>query len=730
MKNKLFYLFFCLSICALPGCSKKDDTKKESDPPINIAYNKRVDMTYEFVGDEKDKKGFAQGFIKVDPLQGSKENGYYLVYFANDDDGILQNYDEFASFEITGDDTSFYVKDGTYLPNEATMMVLFESDKRFLDAPPHIQSASSIIRIPSKKQLKLKSHKYRFGATSDVHMNYEDLGFGSLNKWDNTLKFYSDNEVDHLLVTGDMTGDTRLELEYQTYVRKINESNIDLDNVYECLGNHGNTPTNISLFNQYTVNSNQVHPYENSPYFSATIKDDLYIFMAQEITGPSDSASYDNFSKKQIDWLEGLLKQHGNTNKNIFLIEHSPFLNFGPGDRHNGDYKRLITFKESYTQTMRLKQLLTTYKDVIMLSGHTHLTFYERENYSNENDSFCRMIHVSSGTQTSSYNYGHTLISDTDGRKNNSPTYGSEGYVIDVYDDYILFKGYNISTNKVIPAACYLLPTKAYGGTYKEPGVEIEEETNDNIDIYEKLNGSGTKQDPYQISNEEEFALLTNQFKTSTSKVESEMFGYGKYFIQTANLNMESISSYNGTNANGSDRYTFAGNYNGNGYYIKVSINGTGQQSVFPYCYGMLTNLTIKGSIVGGICAQPVRALYGKIINCVFDTYLTAQQTAGIVYSHYGYVYNVYVTGSMNYQTHCSSISVNDNSTDYHNIYYNYSNTTIKSQYGTSSSDLEDIASKLNDRTHEQYNVISQLLNGIQLCDFIIIDGSISLKSL
>ena len=111
----------------------------------------------------------------------------------------------------------------------------------------------------------------------------------------------------------------------------------------------------------------------------------------------------------------------------------------------------MITFKPEYTQTMRLKALFEEYKDCVILSGHTHLTYYEDENYSNENDSFARMVHVSSGTQTSSYNGGSTMISDTDGRYNNTPYYGSEGYVVEIYNDYILFKGYNISTGKLIP---------------------------------------------------------------------------------------------------------------------------------------------------------------------------------------------------------------------------------------------------------------------------------------
>ena len=103
---------------------------------------------------------------------------------------------------------------------------------------------------------------------------------------------------------------------------------------------------------------------------------------------------------------------------------------------------------------------METYKDVIILSGHTHLTYYEDENYSDENNSFARMVHVSSGTQTSSYNNGTKLISNTDGRSNNSSSYGSEAYIVKIYEDHIVFIGYNVSTNMMIPAGCLIIPRK------------------------------------------------------------------------------------------------------------------------------------------------------------------------------------------------------------------------------------------------------------------------------
>lgn len=703
----------------------------DSSSPSN--ENRKLITTYQFKGDEKDKPGFAQGTITITPNENYRKEGYYLAYFA-DDDKLLLNYDEIFSLKITGESVSYDIKDGLYIPYEAKKIAIFESKVRYLKEQPDIEEASDIIDI-EKESLELGKLQLKLGVTSDVHMNYDSLGFGSYSKWQNTINFFEDNKTDYVIITGDMTGETNLDYDYNFYIETIKNSSIPVDNVYECIGNHGNSSSLISYFTKYTSGNDEVRPFENSPYYyvfkegkEEGYKDNLFIFMAQEIQGPSDTPLYDNFSKQQIDWLENTLITFNNENTNIFLIEHSPFLNWGPGDRHNGDYTRLITFKESYTQTMRLKKLLETYKDVIMMSGHTHLTYYENENYSDEYDSFCRMIHVSSGTQTSSYNHSTTLISDTDGRENNTPFYGSEGYIVEIYNDYIIYKGYNISTNKIIPAACIILPSKAYGGSGGPVVDPTIKDLTDAKDFYETVKGSGTLSDPYLISNELEFKLFTDQFSKSISKNEPEMFGYGQYFKQTADLDMSNFKGYTGTNASGSTRYTFAGNYNGDGNSLTVNIKDTsGNKSIFPYTYGVISNLKIQGQITGGTCAQPIRALYGKLINCLIDIDLTAEQTAGIIYSNYGYVYNVYATGNMK-AGQMNAIASGNTSTKYHKVYYNFNNGAVTSSYGEYSNNLQYIVSMLNDKSHSEYQNAQSYLSGYDMKQFDLIEEKICFK--
>jgi len=695
-----------------PTVEESEEIKESSE--VEIMFEKALDTTFEFIKDGKDKPGIAQGIISVTPLENAFNFGYYIVYFANDTE-VLQEYDAVACMKMTGNTVYHEIKDGLFLPNEATKLAVFENNIPFFDDIPDITLAGDIIDIPNKDKIDLGEVKSKFAAISDVHMNYDDYDRGASVKFKNALDFFYESKAEYVIVAGDMTGDENLDVEYQRYVSIINESNYDFNDVYECIGNHGNTPEKIGLMNKYTKGSNQVHPYEDSPYYYTIIqgkdeseKDNMFIFMAQELNAPGDTAKYDNFSKEQIDWFESVLKENYNDKTNIFVILHSPFLNYGAGDRHPSGYGGLVKFDTSFTQTMRLKALLESHKNVIVLSGHTHLTFYDGQNYSDENDTFCRMVHISSTCQPNSYNDEGQYVRNTDGRYEVTPDYGSEGYLVEVYEDYILFKGYNLISLKIIPASCILIPTKAYES----------EKIDETKEFYDSLNGSGTIKDPYQISSAREFYEVTNQFNKSYSTIEEEMFGYGKYFIQTNNIDMKGYLDYQGTYANGNGKCFFAGNYNGNGYSLNVEIVGSNQRSIFPYCNGTISNLIVTGSIQGIASAQVVRTLYGQIINCIFDVDLISKIANGICYSNYGFIYNVYTNGLLKGENK-NPISSNDSSSNYYNVFYNRydeNGTVISDEYGISTNDLMLVSTSFNNYEHEKYNSAIEYLNGVGLC--------------
>ncbi len=683
-------------------------------------------LSYEFMGDNAETAGFAQSLITITPTSTGK-SGYYHVYYV-DENGPLAGYDELASIPMTGSTVSYEVPDGTMIPVGATGIAVFESKNAFDDVAPSISTAVAIADIPLEKQTTLGTPEVIFGAASDVHMNYEYYGSRNAHsKWANALNFFGNNGASYVIVTGDMTGDEdekghTLTEQYQDYVNIINGSNIPLANVYEALGNHGATSEDLAEF--ATLNgTDQVHPYANSPYYhvvkegDAGEKDNVFIFMYLEMddTKVSDDPA---FSTEQIDWFQGLLTQYDNEDNNVFVICHAPFLNYGAGDRYKGGgYTDLLKIDGTYTENNRFHGLLQEHRDVIVMSGHTHLTLYDgAANYSDVNNEFAHTVHVPSTCWPRAYTAdGSSCPAGTDGRYSaDTADYGSEAYLVSVYADYIVYTGYNLSTGKIIPAACIIIPTD-----------RGEAPTPDEV-----FKGSGTQDDPYLIEDAQDFLLLTNGFNANKGTDAATGYGYGKYFLQTGNIDLTNVKAYNGSyvgTLNGAGvqyKPAFSGTYNGNGYTITVAIDGHDQRSVFPYVYGTLVNLTIKGSITGSDteygCAQPVRSLRtgANMINCYFDLTLAARRTHGAAYSNTGFMHNVYARGVQNGYVADYSIAAGAGEV-MTNAYYTFDGLT-NTETGTKviTSDVGTVITAFNDRSSAAYNAaMSRLGFGIHLCE-------------
>ena len=127
------------------------------------------------------------------------------------------------------------------------------------------------------------------------------------------------------------------------------------------------------------------------------------------------------------------------------------------------------------------------------------------------------------------------------------------------------------------------------------------------ISVKLDLSGKGTKADPYLITSAEDF------YNFSMVMAGGESF-QGKYFRQTADIDMTKVSYYSGV----ANPNVFAGTYDGYGHQINANIVST-ESSFFPYVTGTIMNLVTTGTIKnsghsGGIC-RSVR-VNGLIVNC------------------------------------------------------------------------------------------------------------------
>ena len=139
------------------------------------------------------------------------------------------------------------------------------------------------------------------------------------------------------------------------------------------------------------------------------------------------------------------------------------------------------------------------------------------------------------------------------------------------------------------------------------------------------LQGEGTAQSPYLVETAEDFFQLTLAMK------EGESFS-GKFFRQTAHIDLTTLEKYSGVGQN----QRFAGVYDGGGFTIHAKLSGY-DDCLFPYVSGTVMNLFTTGSAhnshhASGIC-RSVR-MGGKIINCGSSMTLSAERTGGIANSN------------------------------------------------------------------------------------------------
>ncbi len=383
---------------------------------------------YDFTGDHAKDPGYACGTVTL------KGKDVYTLCWA-DENGALVDYEEIAVIDAMKKNTFVFEK-SIAIPQQATRLLL-RSENTEVDS----------IVLPEEKLLA-GTPDVSFASVSDIHLNYNHLNASA--KWRSALKWFKELELPFVVSAGDI-GEKGSESEYKQYIRCIESAGYTQAEVHEAMGNH-DTP-NLESFLATTAEG--VHSGSEPYYYilkQGEGRDNLFIFMASQITEIAATNTQDNFTVEQMNWVEELVKDYSGK-ANIFLVQHAVMRNFGPGDRYNGAYVQPMLFSENFTQNCRLRQLLMEHKEIIMLNGHTHLSIREGLNFSDE---YARIIHNGSVSQPRSYTASGSISYDSEGKT--TAKYGSEGYVVRVYSDAIVFQGADLSTKKIIPTVCFIMP--------------------------------------------------------------------------------------------------------------------------------------------------------------------------------------------------------------------------------------------------------------------------------
>lgn len=311
-------------------------------------------------------------------------------------------------------------------------------------------NGNKVCEIPlGRLQQPSGSPQYKFCALSDTHLTYD-----TANADFQRALTYAESNCDFICIAGDLVS-TGVESEMQTF-KNIVDTYAPTKPVYAITGNHEN----------YSVTSkNFLQTYTEHPlYYSFTKGDDVFIMLGHYGGYAGDGIGWksDEFlSVDEIQWLYETLES--NRNKRCFVFNHVLPYSHGVGNPNNlygqrSSAARLWEVNDGGIGQLFIN-LLRHYKNTILFHGHSHTQFKLQEvddkaNYSSV-DGY-RSIHIPSLSVPRDIADDGTALTDVFAE--------SEGYIVDVYDDYIVLNGRDFIDNdndgNILPIATYKIDTK------------------------------------------------------------------------------------------------------------------------------------------------------------------------------------------------------------------------------------------------------------------------------
>ena len=367
----------------------------------------------------------AENRIEVTP---NASGTYTLVY--EDANGLpLADYAEICTLSVN--ELAYYEDfiDVNIAPRDAKVIGIYDSTNE----------RQGIVPLNNFKPDFSKAPMYSFGLLSDVHIGRSVINPES--DFERALKLFNSKNVAHTCICGDITQNGK-EAELNGYKNILPVANAP---VYTVTGNHDATTSglNLDLWTQYI---------DLPLVFEKTVeidgKKDHFLFLGMNIWNFASP-----YLDEHLDWLEEKLEAY--RNERCFIITHL-FFPERAGNLNDiypsGNWLR-------GAQLELLEGLCDRYVNSIWFSGHSHWEwqlqkYQDRANiYRTHNAA----LQPTSGWCVHIPSCGVPITSDGTTRVDN--TEGSEGAVIEVYEDHIDILGIDLKNGKYLPIATYRLDT-------------------------------------------------------------------------------------------------------------------------------------------------------------------------------------------------------------------------------------------------------------------------------
>lgn len=417
-----------------------------------------VDTTVSY---HNEQAGSADALITL----SANADGVYELYWGNEKgkklqrqvDGNTYDYSRFAEIEVLLGEGKLDLPDFTAIPYGAEYILVCRDD-----------IVVDRLAIEDHKVTPETESSYSFGVISDLHFNRYDMEDGAdvaETTFGRSLQFFDEFGVSIVAMPGDISTDGEVEA-FQTFNRIAGEFDFP---VYTCTGNH-------DLHEKYRLENWQA--YMNAGVYGAEKKDgvlnvsdngldfvysaddtagDVYIFLSQ--TSNNYGMLFNALlTDAQLDWLAEQLETY--KENRVYLFFHT-FLNAPGGNPLMGAGNLVNDLGWSYplfytpgaSDEVRFRNLLREYDNVVFFSGHSHWAYHmqslnEHLNVADYDEGGATYVHVSSVSSPRTTDGFQILWSGNDPGM-------SEGYLAEVYEDYILLYGCDFVNSELLAYAVY-----------------------------------------------------------------------------------------------------------------------------------------------------------------------------------------------------------------------------------------------------------------------------------
>ncbi len=399
--------------------------------------------------------GYAGGSVEFCP----ETTDTYTFYWGNSK-GTLSGYSRLYSGQFEAAVTAQVpIQSFTAIPVGATRLLAVDAKGTRIysfDLPAHRRFEGEAL--------------YSFGAISDTHQGtrYGPESF-AYNRMIDVLKQLADQGASLVGICGDIAYQN-LESEYILHAEAIREFYQYNPNVpvYTVSGNHEAKYTGFSKLWYQTYAQHAVE-YDTplKPIFSDGNDLDFIIELPDGSVMVYLHQIYYDYGKKtsrllddsQLDWLGARLEQY--KDRTVFLFFHTQMDDeVGDATSIGGSEGNLSLIAGTVDHT-RLTEYFTKYTNVVYFSGHSHFPFDVQfvtpkkgktnfdKNIDNKNGSFATMVHLPSVAAVS-----ELTDASTSAKANNQR---SEGYIVYVYEDRVVFQGYDFIERQAVSYATYVI---------------------------------------------------------------------------------------------------------------------------------------------------------------------------------------------------------------------------------------------------------------------------------